>query len=76
MKRWKGTAAALALGMTMGVGMAFGFGSKAEAAPVQDAAGACAYECRSNADCTRVCGGFEGFCRFVNSCQSYCLCSG
>lgn len=76
MKRWKGTAAALALGMAMGVGMAFGFGSKAEAAPVQDAAGACGiFECRSNADCTKVCGGFEGICR-INSCQSYCLCSG
>ena len=76
MKRWKGTAAALVLGMTVGVGMAFGFAPKAEAAPVPDAAGACGtFECRSNADCTTVCQGFSGVCR-INSCQSYCLCTG
>ncbi len=76
MKRWTGTAAALVLGAVVGVGGAFGLGSRAEAAESTDTANACGrFECRTNKECTQICGGFTGFCR-INSCESYCVCSG
>lgn len=68
-KRWNATVAALVVGLSVGLAGSLGF---AQEVPVPEACGRS--ECRSDSDCTKLCGG-PGVCVQVDSCNRVCACA-